>query len=43
MNIVADGFTQTTKLCAPYVLVYGGRLQNVDQAVKMVEDKIRQT
>jgi len=43
MNIVADGFTHTTKLCAPYVLVYGVSLQDVDQAVKMVEDKIRQT
>ena len=43
MNIVADGFTHTTKLCAPYVLVYGVRLQDVDQAVKIVEDKIRQT
>jgi len=43
MNIVADGFTHTTKLCAPYALVYGVRLQDVDQAVKMVEDTIRQT
>jgi len=47
MDIVADGFTHTTKMCDPYVLVYGTttatRFQNVDRAVKMVEDKIRQS
>lgn len=45
MDIVADGFTHTTKLCDPYVLVYGStsKFQDVDRAVKMVKDKIRRS
>lgn len=45
MDIVADGFTHTSNLCDPYVLVYGARnrVNDVDRAVKMVEDKIRQS
>mmetsp|Transcript_14836 Transcript_14836/g.21058 ORF Transcript_14836/g.21058 Transcript_14836/m.21058 type:complete len:455 (-) Transcript_14836:10-1374(-) len=45
MDIVADGFTHNSNLCEPYVLVYGAtsKFQDVDRAVKMVEDKIRQS
>lgn len=43
MDIVADGFTLSTTLCGPYVLVYGTNNHDVDQAVRMVEDKIRQS
>ena len=40
MIIVAEGFS-TSKLCDPYVLLYGKKYENVDRAVAMVEDMIR--
>ena len=45
MDIVADGFTHATTLCGPYILVYGvtSKVQDVDRAVRIVEEKIRQS
>jgi hypothetical protein len=40
--LVADGFRIPTRLCDPYVLVYGKTYQDVDRAVDMVKHKIRQ-
>ncbi|KAL7427503.1 hypothetical protein ACHAXM_000874 [Skeletonema potamos] len=38
--LVANGFRIPTKLCDPYVLVYGRKYQDVDKAVQMVQRKI---
>ena len=40
--LVADGFRVPTRLCDPYVLVYGKTCRDVDCAVDMVKHKIRQ-
>ena len=40
--LVADGFRIPTRLCDPYVLVYGKTFRDVDRAVDMVKHKIRQ-
>ena len=39
--LVAKGFQVYTNLCDPYVFVYGRTYQDVDRAVRMVKEKIR--
>ena len=39
--LVAKGFKQSTNWCDPYVLVFGRRYTDVDEGVRMVQQKIR--
>jgi len=39
--LVAKGFRTSTNKCDPYVFVYGRKYQDVDKAVQLVKEKIR--